>query len=595
MSLSTQITDCLATIGNWTADDNLRLQGVFFGENTKAQFDTIIDAYVGASNWISTVAYARRAEQWNYWTSNIETRLKSALTGLVAFGTYALPKNYQDVNWYYRLAGMQQTANVYRFSQLLQHTESKWDAETALEGLKRIWALATKLWDHGEPNTPAYVTQFNGRWYEAGWQMDAFQLFGKLGYSDAWDLVERSWQYLNDIHWSTDHFNYARGMADWEKTSLPVYMLAALWYVYQGRTLSNWNRLLIDMQGRYLTDRWQSQQWYYVPGGPFYRYSAIHHTANGQRLLADTTQAWYFLHMFYGHFTSENQQKMRDILEGYTAKPNQGWTYFTSADSGLFDGGTDEFKWKSDDGATADDATAHGCLTLILMGISPQSGRGLALPLFDSVPWNLKNHWPWSQDLFSWDNATRTLRIPVWKNTTLKFLFGTTPFTESFDKTGVWECRFSTDFDSMLSKGLVSPLITGTNRFEYLYHPEDVHGNWKRLVEVFERHNINFDATKCELMLGIKDTTTGWFTKTFVETPAKIYVVPKSARTLQMLVGYYVTLDASGFTTNRMRKDDRIKVANQYYEVVAVHDFNMGNVLSHRVCDLKKIPLYEGA
>ena len=107
----------------------------------------------------------------------------------------------------------------------------------------------------------------------------------------------------------------------------------------------------------------------------------------------------------------------------------------------------------------SDQATAEAALALLLLGISPQSGNGLAIPFISGFhsDYNSLNSFH-----FGFDYNGCSIKIPVWSGTQLKFMYGETPVIKYFDETGIYKINFSSDWNK----------ITGTN-YESTLNPKE--------------------------------------------------------------------------------------------------------------------------
>jgi len=468
MTLAEQIIASLTTISNWTDNEKLQMQGIVFNKHSKSIYDAIVADAHAEGKWGRIIAYSRIAEIDGYWSELIELKLKDALNNMPFFENYSLPKNYPWPNTKHFRATQASELAGYRYARMLNTNRVGWDPVSSFESLKRMWDALEHPFTSGNPETLEIYSLFGGRWYMNGFLMESFRYLWQENVSDAWAYMNATWNYLNQILWSGTHYIYAPAVVNWEKTVYPMYMPIIKLYIENNRNLVWWNRLLADIQNRYLVDLWESPQWYIAPNK---YYATVHHSpSNAGRILCGVLAAWYFLHMFYGSFNASNQVKMQDMLEGYSNE-DPAWKNLLKTNSGLFVPEQNRFKDKNFYSEPTDEGTACGVLTMVLQGISPQSGRGLALPVFGPIAWSLLFAWPFS-DSFNLDIDNRKLTIPVWRNSTLKFLYGSTPFNETFSETGIWECTFDQDWNSLTSKRKISGLITEDMRYEYLYPPE---------------------------------------------------------------------------------------------------------------------------
>jgi hypothetical protein len=158
--------------------------------------------------------------------------------------------------------------------------------------------------------------------------------------------------------------------------------------------------------------------------------------------LDGTLGGWILSHAFYGLFSPENQAKMRSMLQG----EGQIQAYKGLLASDLYDPEKNSFRLRSNY-SCSDDATAQGALTLFLMGISPQDGMGLAIPMASD---NHSGHAAVNSRHFGFDYTRNTVRIPVWGGTTLKFIYGENPVRVTFESSGIHEVSFTSDWNSLV-------------------------------------------------------------------------------------------------------------------------------------------------
>jgi len=97
---------------------------------------------------------------------------------------------------------------------------------------------------------------------------------------------------------------------------------------------------------------------------------------------------------------------------------------------------------------------------------------------------------------------------------------------------------------------------------------------WETLVKTFESHGIgSCNVTRRRLMLdSTRDSTTGWYTKSYEETTIKMIFAPRSATSMLVSVG----------------------VGGLYYEVKTVEPHYLTpNSFWFRSCQLTLIPFHE--
>jgi len=196
-------------------------------------------------------------------------------------------------------------------------------------------------------------------------------LFNETGLEEALDYALQEWSDLNTFYWNEEKqgYDYARTWKIWEWDVIDVF------YNYEkllrlNQSLQNWDRVYIDLQNRYLVNLWDSHQWKAKV--------VVHSKGTNQRELFGTLDAWMLLQSYFSHFNQTNQLHMQNMLEG--DKINQAWRALLKPEAGLYDSKTSRFTMAAENPKYTDYATAEGCVTLFLMGISPQDGRGLLIP-----------------------------------------------------------------------------------------------------------------------------------------------------------------------------------------------------------------------
>lgn len=120
--------------------------------------------------------------------------------------------------------------------------------------------------------------------------------------------------------------------------------------------------------------------------------------------------------------------------------------------------------------------------------------------------------------------------------------------------------------------------------------------HWDQIVKAFESSfgPVVFEMTRRELVLAdTKDSTTGYFNRSYSDKTIKGILISKSATKMQLAAGHYVSYDAALLTADPVLVSDQIKTKEDvYYEVMTVTEEMLGDSFSHRVCDLNKIPMY---
>jgi hypothetical protein len=346
----------------------------------------------------------------------------------------------------------------YRYSRELAQDTDRWNAYSGFLGLKNVRDTFGTAFYTANPDTNAVqIMAYGPRWLDAGNLMDAFLILSKEGIEDSLKYAANEWGWLNSNLWRNDHFTYASAWPGWEFSVMDVLPNVMKLHL-NGRNLDNPERVITDLQSRYLRNSWQSPQWSQTSQ------VAMHHNpdnpdnpsdvANPESRLDGTLSAWIMNHTFYSLLDPDSQVRMRDMLEGNGV--TQAWKGLVASD--LRQDGGDSYKLTSKLQAS-DQATAEAALALLLLGISPQSGDGLAIPLISDFHSDCNSL---NSFHFGFDHNGRNIKIPVWSGTELKFMYGETPVIEYFDETGIYEIGFSSDWNK----------ITGIN-YESTLNPNE--------------------------------------------------------------------------------------------------------------------------
>lgn len=143
----------------------------------------------------------------------------------------------------------------------------------------------------------------------------------------------------------------------------------------------------------------------------------------------------------------------------------------------------------------------------------------------------------------------------------------------------------------------MDPAEVGTARVgtstEWFARVDVYRDDWDRILKVFEGV-ASRDLTRRRLSLGTRDSTTGWYSKSFTEDTVEGVLIPKASSHLALRVGTYVRTDALLLTADCFEEGDELEDAfGKYWEVKAVRYVSVGDSFSHRECDLARLPLHE--
>ena len=113
--------------------------------------------------------------------------------------------------------------------------------------------------------------------------------------------------------------------------------------------------------------------------------------------------------------------------------------------------------------------------------------------------------------------------------------------------------------------------------------------DWNQLLKRFE-NLASTNVTHRRLMLGNRDATTGWYSKSYEATTIQRILASKTTSPAVLPPGVYVRLDAVGLTADPVYEGDQIRVNSQYYQVETVRAHYIGDSFYFRECDLTLLP-----
>jgi len=107
--------------------------------------------------------------------------------------------------------------------------------------------------------------------------------------------------------------------------------------------------------------------------------------------------------------------------------------------------------------------------------------------------------------------------------------------------------------------------------------------DFERMINAFERLVGPFDAdvTWRRLMLGSRDSTTGWYEPFWETSTIKMIIISRGASSMVVAAGVYVRLDAF------------VEKSRLYYEVKSAKPVSLLGSFSHYECDLTLLSLHK--
>lgn len=162
-------------------------------------------------------------------------------------------------------------------------------------------------------------------------------------------------------------------------------------------------------------------------------------------------------------------------------------------------------------------------------------------------------------------------------------------------QTGVLLCGFYKACSGYTGLMYLTKLASPWNvKFAFLPAYRGDNSELQAVMNVFRRAvrgNPNFEVTWSALFLGNRDAVTGWYQKSYEETAIDMVIVQKEYQGVALSLGYYVSLDALGFTIEPVEACDLITDAfSRTWEVKAAKPIVVGNIVKYFVCDLKELP-----
>ena len=323
-TLADRINRTVESVSDW---NDLVSIGTVMCQSSLSDFDSWITRSADSSDWKNVFYIKSHSEHAGFSSSTIDAKVRLALHKMPMFEKYSLPITDigTDISPSTFWPQNRPPLHGYRYSRELAQDTDRWNAYSGFLGLKNVRdSLGTPFYSANPDTNEAKVMSYGPRWLDAGNLMDAFLILSKEGIEDSLDYAVNEWVWLNSNLWKNDHFTYANAWLGWEFSAMDVLPNVMRLHL-NGRSLENPERVVTDLQSRYLRTSWQSPQWSVI--GPV----ATHHNpSNAERRLDGTLGAWIMNHTFYSLLDPDNQAKMRDMLEGNGV--TQAWKGLVSSD-----------------------------------------------------------------------------------------------------------------------------------------------------------------------------------------------------------------------------------------------------------------------
>ena len=457
-TLASTIQNLISNI-NFTSDLDTSYMGLSLGTVTTQNFQSMIDA-LPSSSWSSILYWYAVVDKYNIANQTTIERALDAATMM----SNGLPQETADI--YGKPCFLVYDRYLfygYNWANKYQYDLTKWNLTSAYisyDDAVKYCQGAPPLWIYGDNTAQTY----SGRYYdETGESLDGYLEFYKFGITQALGRAEALWSFENSHYWDGVYYGYtdANGLYECEAGGFEQ----IIWKLYDyDPTIPNVQNLLTDINNRYLSNLWNSPQWF--------DYVIQHANSNPQRRLENTEMTWQSLIGTYPLLSTTAQTEVQELLNGTAYGIVNGnnqimpaWSLLSNPSAGLYDPTTGLYRIHSDTGIS-NSATLLAANILMQMGITETSAL-LAVPLEEihyEYTYNMID-----KDLYAMDFNTNSIKIPLSTPGTLTFAYGSTPSSFNFDKNGVWNITFSSDWNTIISANYVGSLPT--NR---MYYPSSI-------------------------------------------------------------------------------------------------------------------------
>lgn len=111
------------------------------------------------------------------------------------------------------------------------------------------------------------------------------------------------------------------------------------------------------------------------------------------------------------------------------------------------------------------------------------------------------------------------------------------------------------------------------------------------LKKVWQKHGFTSAVTRNILNLGIQDSQTGWYAKTYAASTIQMYIITKATKFLVLKQALFIEYDGDGYTKDAVAEGDIIAEANGVqYLVLTVCDRSILSQFSYYEVGLKMLP-----
>jgi hypothetical protein len=469
--LATRINDVVEAV-DWSSSQNLITMnfGLIFGKYNLSVFDYLSQQYSSSSQYPEVIRVKRLAELNDYDSDIIDSNLRDALTNqpMLSHTPFTINESISgETNTEWFSLYDRYMLDAYRYAEELNWETQKWNMTQVFNDFLKVYEatggtfllynpLTNSSW-YLDKHYNKWLDEYTGyrRWYdERAESLNILVKLSQLGVNEALNKADEIWKDINSQMWNGEYYNYVENHTVAE-CAVAFHTIVGEYYKTRDGILFL-NNSLKDIDTKLLKDNWSSLLW--SPDA----FAVRHATTNQERRLMDTLNALTVLHSYYPLFDETMRGNFRSMLSNGTA-----WKGLL-ANSGLYSDVTKKFQWyygyeespeaifggKVDLGNDTNSPSAAGAMLMFLEGIIPDSGN-LAIPLLDERCEDTESMFPSTH--FGFNYQERMIRIPVIAGR-LEFQFGSETVPCDFGSDGIYEVRFSSDWDSIVSVSEVGAL-----------------------------------------------------------------------------------------------------------------------------------------
>lgn len=427
---------------NWSvADSWTSTWGIIFTKQGLTSFDDAISQDINSNNYVDALYIARLADLNGYTSQTISEGTRTALQQIPMAGSLPINCNahsYGDPDILNQ--GCFQVYNrflifAYNYAEQLGLT-SKWNLNQAFADFARMYnkppsgsTSGEMLWCDTQEN---WARSYSRYYDEHAQTLSVFLKFAEAGVPDALAYADKAWAGVQS-HWNGQYYGYT-GTSTVECSMGNFAQIIAEYKQQKDQGLSNWDRVIQDLNYKLLANGWSSPGWA-SPG-------VIIHAkgVNSQLRLWETMGAMTALQQLFPYFTSSMKTSFANLLMGQS-KAWQGLIASKLNSGGYFMG-----VYPGDQ--PSNDATVCAAAILFLDGIVPVTGS-LAIPAREEN-YAADDRTPFLASEFRFDYVDHKIRIPV-NAGQLSFIYGSATVSYNFPTDGVYDVEFSSDWNQIVS------------------------------------------------------------------------------------------------------------------------------------------------